>query len=155
MAPALGVMLFLAVSMLLIFCKIRDVEANSMRFVVWSGHLQWNFARKSMAYVGAMFVTWGFYVTTFIYWKITNGDISWWLSFLGAFLLPVQGALNAAIYFHKPRQRPALSTSDSNPRFFPFSNRRLMPNQRDSSQQPQSQQQQLQSITPESSETSK
>jgi hypothetical protein len=78
---AITVMIFLAVSMFLVYCKIRTVESGSHHFQSQPGRMQKRFALQAFLYVGAMFLTWGLMVGVYIYLEVTDKkQINWWVS---------------------------------------------------------------------------
>jgi hypothetical protein len=74
------VMVFVAVAMLLVYCKIHAIESGSSRFQSQPGRMQQRFALQAFFYVGAMFITWGMMVGLYIYWESTDKWANWWVS---------------------------------------------------------------------------
>jgi hypothetical protein len=73
-------MVFLAMSMFLVYWKIRTIERGSSHFQSQPGRMQQRFAIQAFLYVGAMFITWGLLVGVYIYWEITDKRANWWVS---------------------------------------------------------------------------
>jgi hypothetical protein len=77
LGPACCIIAFLAVSLFLVYWKIRTIESSSSRF---QGLLQHRFALQSFMYVGAMFLTWGPLIGVYIHREITSKPPNWWVS---------------------------------------------------------------------------
>jgi hypothetical protein len=75
--PACCILVFLAVSLFLVYWKIRTIESGSSRF---QGLLQHRFALQSFMYVGAMSITWGPLIGLYIYRETTSNPFNWWVS---------------------------------------------------------------------------
>jgi hypothetical protein len=78
--PACCVVVFLAVSMFLVYWKIRTIESGSSHFQSQPGRMQQRFALQAFLYVGAMFITWGPLLGMFTSWWITRKTPHWWVS---------------------------------------------------------------------------
>jgi hypothetical protein len=78
--PACCVMLWLAVSMFLVYWKIRTIESGSSRFRSLPGRMQQRFALQASMYVGAMFIAWGPRIGLLVYKEIADKLPSWWVS---------------------------------------------------------------------------
>jgi hypothetical protein len=79
-APACCVMVWLAVSMFLVYWKIRTIESGSSHFQGQPGRMQQRFALQALMYVGAMFIAWGPRIGLLIYKRIANKFPNWWVS---------------------------------------------------------------------------
>jgi hypothetical protein len=79
-APACCVIVFLAVSMFLVYWKIRTIEAGSSHFRSQPRRMQKRFALQAFLYVGAMFITWGPIIGLVIHFEITSKLPNWWVS---------------------------------------------------------------------------
>jgi hypothetical protein len=77
LGPACCIILFLAVSLFLVYWKIRTIESGSSRF---HGQLQHRFALQSFLYVAAMFTTWAPLLGLLIHRVITSKRPDWWVS---------------------------------------------------------------------------
>jgi hypothetical protein len=66
-------------------------------------YLQKQFAITATMYVSAMFCTWILYTINYIYYYVSGNKVNWYLSFFASVLLPLQGFLNACIYFGRTR----------------------------------------------------
>ena len=71
------IILFLAVSVFLVYWKIRTIESGSSRF---HGQLQHRFALQSFLYVAAMFTTWAPLLGLLIHRVIMGKRLNWWVS---------------------------------------------------------------------------
>jgi hypothetical protein len=80
LAPVCCVIVFLAVSMFLVYWKIRTIEAGSSHFQSQPRRMQKHFAMQAFLYVGAMFITWGPLIGMIIHWEITSEPPNWWVS---------------------------------------------------------------------------
>jgi hypothetical protein len=78
--PACFIIVWLAVSMFLVYLKIRTAERGSSHFQSQPGRLQQRFALQAFLYVGAMFITWGPITGVYIYREIANKPPKWWVS---------------------------------------------------------------------------
>jgi hypothetical protein len=78
LGPVCCTIVFIAVSLFLVFLKIRTIESGSSRFQ--QGQLQYRFALQSVMYVGAMLITWGPVIGLCIYQEITSKAPVWWVS---------------------------------------------------------------------------
>jgi hypothetical protein len=78
--PACCIIVWLAVSMFLVYWKIRTIESGSSHFQSQPGRLQRRFAVQAFLYVGAMFITWGPLLGMYISWWITAKPPNWWVS---------------------------------------------------------------------------
>jgi hypothetical protein len=78
LGPVCCIIVFIAVSLLLVYSKIRTIERSSSRFQ--QGQLQYRFALQSAMYVGAMLITWGPSIGLYIYQEITSKAPIWWVS---------------------------------------------------------------------------
>lgn len=74
------IMVFLAVSMFLVYWKIRTIENGSSYFQSQPGRMQQRFALQAFLYVGVMFITWGLMVRLYIHWEISDKRANWWES---------------------------------------------------------------------------
>jgi hypothetical protein len=85
LGPACCVVVWLAVSMCLVYWKIRTTERDSSHSQIQPGRLQQRFALQAFMYVGAMFVTWAPLVGVNIH-RLHSHDEShnkshtWWVS---------------------------------------------------------------------------
>jgi hypothetical protein len=77
LGPACCVILFLAVSLFLVYWKIRTIESNNSRL---HGQLQHRFALQSFLYVAAMFTTWAPILGLLIHRVITSKRPNLWVS---------------------------------------------------------------------------
>jgi hypothetical protein len=80
LGPACCITVFLAVSMFLVYWKIRTIERGSARFQCRSGRMQQRFILQAFLYVGAMFITWGPLIGIYIYRGSTGKVPNWWVS---------------------------------------------------------------------------
>jgi hypothetical protein len=80
LGPACCITVFLAVSMFLVYWKIRTIERGSSRFQSHSGRMQQRFILQAFLYVGAMFITWGPMIGVYIYRGSTGNPPNWWVS---------------------------------------------------------------------------
>jgi hypothetical protein len=80
LAPAFCIIVFLAVSMFLVYWKIRTIEAGSSHFQSQPRRMQKRFALQAFLYVGAMFITWGPLIGLVIHGEITRQPPNWWVS---------------------------------------------------------------------------
>jgi hypothetical protein len=80
LAPACFVIFLLAVSMFLVYWKIRTIETGSFRFQSQPRRMQKRFALQAFMYVGAMFITWGPLMGLIIHREITSKPPNWWVS---------------------------------------------------------------------------
>jgi hypothetical protein len=79
-APACCVIVFLAVSMFLVYWKIRTIETGSSHFQSQPRRMQKRFALQAFLYVGAMLITWGPLIGMVIHWEISSEPPNWWVS---------------------------------------------------------------------------
>ena len=104
--PAWIIMIIVMGSMISIYCKIRRIELNSSMYHSTrrsQNYLQKQFAITAIMYVSAMFFTWILYTVNYIYYYVSGQRVNWYLSFFASILLPLQGFLNALIYFGRTR----------------------------------------------------
>jgi hypothetical protein len=80
LVPACCIVVWLAVSMFLVYWKIRTTERGSSRFQSQPGRLQQRFALQAFLYVGAMLITWGPMLGVYIYREIASKPPDWWVS---------------------------------------------------------------------------
>jgi hypothetical protein len=80
--PVCCVMVWLAVSMFLIYWKIRTLERGSSHFQSQPGRMQRRFALQALLYVGAMLLAWGPLIGLYIYQEVAGKPINWWVSSL-------------------------------------------------------------------------
>jgi hypothetical protein len=80
LGPACCITVFLAVSMFLVYCKIRTTEGGSSHLQSQPGRLQRRFASQALLYVGAMFTTWGPLMGLYIHREVTSKPPNWWVS---------------------------------------------------------------------------
>jgi hypothetical protein len=80
LAPTCCIIVWLAVSMFLVYSRIRSVERGSSRFQSRPGRLQQRFALQASLYVGAMLIAWGPITGLYIYREITDKAPNWWVS---------------------------------------------------------------------------
>jgi MFS family permease len=80
LGPACCVIVWLAVSMFLVYWKIRTTERSSSHLQSHPGRLRHRFALQAFLYVGAMFITWGPMLGVYIHRKITSTQPNWWVS---------------------------------------------------------------------------
>jgi hypothetical protein len=78
--PICCIVVWLAVSMFLVYWKIRTAERGSSPFQIQPGRLQQRFARQAFLYVGAMLMSWGPLIGLFIYQEIAGKPANWWVS---------------------------------------------------------------------------
>jgi hypothetical protein len=78
--PACCVVVWLAVSMFLVYWKIRTTERGTSHSQFQPGRLQQRFALQAFLYVGAMLVTWGPLIGLYIHQEVTNKPPNWWVS---------------------------------------------------------------------------
>jgi hypothetical protein len=78
--PACCVVVWLAVSMFLVYSKIRTIEKGSSQFQSRPGRMHRRFALKAFLYVTAMLITWGPRIGLLIHAGISNELPSWWVS---------------------------------------------------------------------------
>jgi hypothetical protein len=78
--PACCVMVWLAVSLFLVYWKIRTIESGSSRFQGQPGRMQQRFALQASMYVGAMFIAWGPRIGLLVHKQIAGKLPSWWVS---------------------------------------------------------------------------
>jgi hypothetical protein len=80
LGPACCVIVFLTVSMFLVYWKIRTIERGSSHFQREPGRLQQRFAMQSFLYVGALLITWGPMLGVYIHREISDTLPKWWVS---------------------------------------------------------------------------
>jgi hypothetical protein len=80
LGPACCVVVWLAVSMFLVYSKIRSTERVSSHSQSRPGRLQQRFALQALLYVGAMFITWGPMIGVIIHREITDKLPTWCVS---------------------------------------------------------------------------
>jgi hypothetical protein len=80
LGPVCCIFVFLAVSMFLVYWKIRTTERGSSHFQSQPGRLQQRFALQAFKYVGAMVVTWGPMLGLYIHREIASKPPNWWVS---------------------------------------------------------------------------
>jgi hypothetical protein len=78
--PACFIIVFLAVSLFLVYWKIRTIESGSSHFQSQPGRLQQRFAMQAFLYVSAMFITWGPMIGLYIHREIASKPPKWWVS---------------------------------------------------------------------------
>jgi hypothetical protein len=77
LGPACCTIVFLAVSLFLVYWKIRTIESGSFQF---QGQLRHRFALQSFMCVGAKLITWGPLIGLYIHREITSKPPNWWVS---------------------------------------------------------------------------
>jgi hypothetical protein len=78
--PVCCVVIWLAVSMFLIYWKIRTIERGSSHSQSQPGRMQRRFALQAFLYVGAMILSWGLLIGLYIYEEVAVKPINWWVS---------------------------------------------------------------------------
>jgi uncharacterized membrane protein len=78
--PACCIIVFLVVSLFLVYWKIRTVESGSSHLQRRPGRLQQRFALQAFLYVGAMLITWGPMIAVYIHREIASKPPEWWVS---------------------------------------------------------------------------
>jgi hypothetical protein len=78
--PVICVVVWLAVSMFLVYWKIRTTERGSSHFQGQPGRMQQRFAIQAFLYVGAMLLSWGPLLGMYIYEEVASKPINWWVS---------------------------------------------------------------------------
>jgi len=112
---------FLIVSMILVWMKIRRIEqrGSQRRLTGAPQRHQRSFASQALLYVSAFFASWTFGIAAHTYLEVTGTGATYWVSFIALFLVPSQGLFNATVYFasrfrnNDPSQRPQLPTGTS------------------------------------------
>jgi hypothetical protein len=109
-APACCILVFLAVSMFLVYWKIRTIETGSSPFQSQPRRMQKRFALQAFLYVGAMFITWGPLIGLILHGEITRKPPNWWVSksrrgrcesFLAEEMARDKDAMNCAALFRR------------------------------------------------------
>jgi hypothetical protein len=80
LGPICCVVVWLAVSMFLVYLKIRTIERGSSQFQSQPGRLQKRFALQAFLYVGAMLITFGPIIGLYIYRGSVNKPPNRWVS---------------------------------------------------------------------------
>jgi hypothetical protein len=78
--PTCCIIVFLVVSLFLVYWKIRTVESGSSHLQRRPGRLQQRFALQAFLYVGAMFITWGPMIGVYLHLEIASKPPEWWVS---------------------------------------------------------------------------
>jgi hypothetical protein len=78
--PACCIIVFLAMSLFLVYWRIRTVESSSSHFQSQPGRLQQRFALQAFLYVGAMFITWGPMIGVYIHREVASKPPNFWVS---------------------------------------------------------------------------
>jgi hypothetical protein len=78
--PACCIIVFLVVSLFLVYLKIRTTESGSAHFQSQPGRMQQRFAVQAFLYVGAMLITWGPMIGLYIHREIASKPPEWWVS---------------------------------------------------------------------------
>jgi hypothetical protein len=104
-------MIFVTVTMAMVYCRIRKVEQASSRYFSAGGRQTKRFAMQAVLYVGVFFFTWFFLSFNKIFLTISGIPTKVEIMITSLAFLPLQGFFNLFVYF-LPRWLSSRRTSN-------------------------------------------